>query len=64
MFRLKLGIARLVRAAVRRLRRGGTTVPGRVLLRLDRRAVARLGPRLGAGSLLVSATNGKTTPRR
>src|SRR5919199_613686 len=33
----------------------------RVLLRLDRRAVARLGRRLGGGTVLVSATNGKTT---
>jgi len=42
-------------------RRGGTTAPGRVLLRLDRRAIERLAPRLGGGVALVSATNGKTT---
>nr|MDQ3936584.1 MurT ligase domain-containing protein [Actinomycetota bacterium] len=40
--------------------RGGTTVPGRLLLRLDRRAIERLGRRLG-GVALISATNGKTT---
>ena len=57
----KLLVARGARAAARRLGRGGTTLPGRVLLRLDRRAIARLAPRLGAGSIAVSATNGKTT---
>jgi lipid II isoglutaminyl synthase (glutamine-hydrolysing) len=57
----KLGVARALRAVVRRLRRGGTTLPGRVLLRLDSRAIGRLAPRLGRGSLLLSATNGKTT---
>ena len=42
-------------------RGGGTTLPGRLLLRLDRRAIARLGARLNRGTTLVSATNGKTT---
>lgn len=40
---------------------GGTTLPGRLLLRMDRRAIARLGNRLDRGVTLVSATNGKTT---
>jgi UDP-N-acetylmuramyl tripeptide synthase len=58
----KLTLARLVRATSRRLGRGGgTTLPGRVLLRLDRRAIGRLGARLDAGVALLSATNGKTT---
>ena len=62
MLRLKLLIARLARAASRRLGRGGgTTLPGRLLLRLDKRAIARLGGRLEAGTVLLSATNGKTT---
>jgi UDP-N-acetylmuramyl tripeptide synthase len=61
VLRAKVLIARLVRALTRRLGRGGTTAPGRVLLRLEPTAVARLGARLGAGSVLVSATNGKTT---
>ena len=61
MLAAKLAVARAVRVASRRLRGGGTTVPGRVLLRLDRRAVAALAPRLGAGSVVISATNGKTT---
>jgi len=42
-------------------RGGGTTLPGRLLLRLDRRAIARLGSSLDRGVTLVSATNGKTT---
>jgi len=61
MLRLKLLIARAVRVATRLGRRGGTTAPGRVLLRLDRRAIERLAPRLTGGVALVSATNGKTT---
>ena len=46
MLRLKLMLARLVRAMSRRLGRGGgTTLPGRLLLRLDKRAIGRLGQR-------------------
>ena len=55
-------LARAVGAASRASGRGGgTTLPGRLLLRLDRRAIARLGSRLERGVTLVSATNGKTT---
>ena len=61
MLAAKLAVARTARAASRRLRGGGTTVPGRVLLRLDPRAIATLAPRLGRGSVVISATNGKTT---
>src|SRR5688500_3844919 len=62
MFGLKLLLARLVRATSRRLGRGGgTTLPGRLLLRLDRRAIGRLGARVGGGTAVLSATNGKTT---
>ena len=42
-------------------RGGGTTLPGRVLNTLDRSAIGRLAKRLPQGSLVVSATNGKTT---
>jgi UDP-N-acetylmuramyl tripeptide synthase len=42
-------------------RGGGTTLPGRLLLRMDPRAIARLGAGLDRGVTLVSATNGKTT---
>ena len=62
MLRLKLMLARALRAVSRRLgRTGGTTLPGRVLLRLDHHAIGELGSRLERGSVLVSATNGKTT---
>jgi lipid II isoglutaminyl synthase (glutamine-hydrolysing) len=40
---------------------GGTTIPGKLLWKLDPGAVDRLAARLPRGSLLVSATNGKTT---
>jgi UDP-N-acetylmuramyl tripeptide synthase len=61
-FGAKLGLARAIGAASRRSGRGGgTTLPGRVLLRLSPDAIARLGGRLSRGSTIVSATNGKTT---
>jgi lipid II isoglutaminyl synthase (glutamine-hydrolysing) len=49
------GLSRLARAG------GGTTVPGKLLWKLDPGAVDRLAARLPLGSALVSATNGKTT---
>jgi len=62
MYRVALSLARLVRAASRRLgRTGGTTAPGRLLLRFSPRALERMAVDLDEGSLLVSATNGKTT---
>src|SRR4051794_7798243 len=42
-------------------RGGGTTLPGKLLWKLDPRAIAALARRLPQGSVLVSATNGKTT---
>ncbi len=57
----KLALARTV-GALSRLRGGGaTSVPGKVLMRLDPHAIGALGARLSRGSALVSATNGKTT---
>ena len=62
IFRLGRTIARLVRATSRRLgRTGGTTAPGRLLLRLSPDALARMSAKLEDGSVLISATNGKTT---
>jgi lipid II isoglutaminyl synthase (glutamine-hydrolysing) len=57
-----IGAARLV-AGLSRLAGtgGGTTVPGKLLALLDPGAVDRLAARLPLGSVLVSATNGKTT---
>jgi lipid II isoglutaminyl synthase (glutamine-hydrolysing) len=43
---------------------GGTTLPGKLLSRLDPTAVDRLARRLPLGSALISATNGKTTTAR
>jgi UDP-N-acetylmuramyl tripeptide synthase len=62
MFGPKLALARATGALSRRSGRGGgTTLPGRVLLRLAPDAIARLGAKLEGGSVIVSATNGKTT---
>ena len=55
-------LARLLRAASRRLgRSGGTTAPGRLLLKLSPSSLGRMAARLDRGAVLVSATNGKTT---
>ena len=51
-------IGRLSRASGRG---GGTTLPGRVLLKLDGDAITKLGQGLTDGTTLISATNGKTT---
>ena len=42
-------------------RGGGTTVPGKLLWKVDPGAIDRLAARLPVGSAIVSATNGKTT---
>jgi UDP-N-acetylmuramyl tripeptide synthase len=61
-FEAKLALTRALGAASRASGRGGgTTLPGRVLLRLQPDALRRLGARLGRGTTIVSATNGKTT---
>ena len=58
----------LVRAAGRASRAtgrgGGTTAPGRMLLRLAPTALRTLARRLPGGVVLISATNGKTTTAR
>jgi lipid II isoglutaminyl synthase (glutamine-hydrolysing) len=59
--RLSLGLARAVGVMSRRTGRGATSLPGKVLMRLDSRALERLSARLGEGSVVISATNGKTT---
>ncbi len=61
LFGAKLTAARAVGAASRVSGRGGgTTLPGRMLLRLAPDALARLGRDLDR-TAIVSATNGKTT---
>jgi UDP-N-acetylmuramyl tripeptide synthase len=57
----KLALARAVGALSRLRGGGGTSAPGKLLIRLDPRAIATLGARLRSGSVLISATNGKTT---
>ncbi|HYM54481.1 MAG TPA: DUF1727 domain-containing protein, partial [Solirubrobacteraceae bacterium] len=57
----KLALARAVGALSRLRGGGGTSVPGKVLMRLAPGAIAALGGRLTRGSVLLSATNGKTT---
>jgi lipid II isoglutaminyl synthase (glutamine-hydrolysing) len=58
----KLAAAKAVGALTRAAGRGGgTSLPGKVLMRLEPRAIARLSRRLSRGSVVVSATNGKTT---
>jgi UDP-N-acetylmuramyl tripeptide synthase len=61
-FGAKVALSRAIGAASRASGRGGgTTLPGRVLLRMDPEAIARLGAGLDGGTTIVSATNGKTT---
>jgi UDP-N-acetylmuramyl tripeptide synthase len=61
-FRAKVRLARATGALSRRTGRGGgTTLPGRLLLRIAPDAVSRLGRDLSRGSTVISATNGKTT---
>jgi len=62
LFGAKRLLARAVGAASRASGRGGgTTAPGRLLLRLEPDSIARLASGLSDGTTLVSATNGKTT---
>jgi lipid II isoglutaminyl synthase (glutamine-hydrolysing) len=62
LFGPKLALARATGAVSRRSGRGGgTTLPGRMLLRLAPDALGRLAVSLERGSTIISATNGKTT---
>jgi UDP-N-acetylmuramyl tripeptide synthase len=58
----KIVAARAVGELVRRAGRGGgTSLPGKVLMRLEPDAISELAARLERGSVVISATNGKTT---
>ena len=62
LFDAKRGLARAVGNLSRRSGRGGgTTLPGRLLVRMAPDAIERLASRLVEGSIVVSSTNGKTT---
>jgi len=58
----KVAVARAVGGVSRVAGRGGgTSLPGKVLTRLDPHAIRALASRLPQGSVVLSATNGKTT---
>lgn len=58
----KVAVARTLGAAVRASGRGGgTSLPGKLLIALEPHAIGRLAARLRQGSVVISATNGKTT---
>src|SRR5205085_8663461 len=64
MMRLAAGVAaaKAVGSLARTAGRGGgTSLPGKVLTRLEPHAIGRLAGRLDRGSVVISATNGKTT---
>ena len=62
LFTLKRGLARATGGLSRISGRGGgTTLPGRVLVRMAPDAIERLARGLKRGSIVVSSTNGKTT---
>jgi UDP-N-acetylmuramyl tripeptide synthase len=58
---VKLAAARAAGAVSRLTGRGGTSLPGKLLLRMEPAAVGSLAGRLPNGSAVISATNGKTT---
>jgi lipid II isoglutaminyl synthase (glutamine-hydrolysing) len=57
----KIAAARAVGGLSRHAGRGGTSLPGKLLIRLEPDAISELARRLPQGSVVVSATNGKTT---
>ena len=62
LFEAKRRAARGIGALSRRSGRGGgTTLPGRVLVRMAPDAIERMASGLERGSIVVSSTNGKTT---
>jgi UDP-N-acetylmuramyl tripeptide synthase len=61
-FPAKVAAARAAAGLSRRTHAGGgTTLPGKLLLRMAPDAIERMAPRLSEGAVAVSATNGKTT---
>jgi lipid II isoglutaminyl synthase (glutamine-hydrolysing) len=58
---VRAAIARGVGWAARAAGRGGTSLPGKLMLRMDPGAIRRLAGALPQGNVVISATNGKTT---
>jgi UDP-N-acetylmuramyl tripeptide synthase len=62
LFTAKRGLAKAIGSLSRASGRGGgTTLPGRALVRMAPDAIERLATNLEHGSIVVSSTNGKTT---
>jgi UDP-N-acetylmuramyl tripeptide synthase len=57
----KLALARAAGALSRVRGGGGTSLPGKLLVRMEPSAIGALAARLPRGSVVISATNGKTT---
>jgi UDP-N-acetylmuramyl tripeptide synthase len=58
----KVSLARIAGQTARRSGRGGgTSLPGKLLIRMEPHAIGELASRLPDGSAVISATNGKTT---
>ncbi len=54
-------VARLAAAAGRLAGKSGTSLPGRVLIAIDPDAIRAMSAQIPLGSVVISATNGKTT---
>ncbi len=61
MLAAKLALARAVGAVSRVRGGGGTSLPGKLLVKMEPTVIDALAGRLPRGSVVVSATNGKTT---
>ena len=61
MLAAKIAVARAAGALSKRTGRGGTSLPGKLLMKLQPGAIGELARRLPQGSAVISATNGKTT---
>ena len=61
MLPAKITLARAAGVLSRRSGRGATSLPGKLLVRMEPHAIGRLAGRLRDGSAVISATNGKTT---
>lgn len=59
--KLARGVGLAVSQGMRLMRRGATTLPGRIALDVDPALIAGLAGKLRQGSIVVCGTNGKTT---